>query len=61
MTENFADVLVGSIKSMTERISTIEKGEKMDKQRLQSLEKDVESIKNNMSLVIQYINSSSKG
>ncbi|MGD9381713.1 MAG: hypothetical protein PVI03_04640 [Candidatus Thorarchaeota archaeon] len=57
MVETFADVLVGTIKTLQNKVETIEKEEKDQKLLVKKLQKDVANIQKGMDLVLEHLKS----
>lgn len=55
MKETFADVLVGTIKSLQNKIETMEKNEKDQEATIKRLVKDVSNMQKGMDLVLEHL------
>ena len=58
MADTFADVLIGAIKTLQNKVATMEKNEKDQEATIKKLAKRVDSMDKGMSLVLEHLKSS---
>lgn len=60
MADTFADVLVGTIKTLQNKVATMEKNENDQEATIKKLAKRVDSMDKGMSLVLEHLKSSAE-